>query len=54
MTGRRTSATCAPEGTLELLMLDALQRYVDGGLFLPGDLIFPGLLTRLDWGDGAE
>jgi hypothetical protein len=47
MTGRRTSAVRAPEGTLALLMLDALQRYRAEELVLPADALFFEILGRL-------
>jgi hypothetical protein len=48
MTGRRPSATAAPEGALEILTLDALHRYVAMGLIEPGGAVFNEILDRLN------
>ena len=47
MTGRKPNAERVPEGALGLLALDALTRYTELGLFLPGDTLLPLLAGRL-------
>jgi hypothetical protein len=54
MTGRKPNAERVPEGALGLLALDALARYTELGLYLPGDVMLPDMAERLAGDDLAQ